>query len=128
MKRDVAREWIVKAEEDYATLEILGRQRARRVPDSICFHAHQCAEKYLKALLARHHQFIPKTHDLVRLADLVKRSEPTVELLKDLCHRLNPYAVEFRYPGEQATRPEAVWAQRAAREIRRSLHRLLKMS
>lgn len=127
MKRNVVREWAAKAEEDYATLEILSRQRSRRVPDSVCFHAHQCAEKYLKALLARHRRMIPKTHDLVRLADLVRPDEPAVELVRDLCHRLNPYAVEFRYPGEAAAPQEAVWARKAAREIRQSLRGLLKV-
>lgn len=127
MKLELVREWVAKAEEDYATLEILGRQRARRVPDSVCFHAHQCAEKYLKALLVSHGCPIPKTHDLAQLAGLLKSHEPTVELIVDLCHRLNPYAVEFRYPGERATQREAVWTANASREIRRFVRARLNL-
>ena len=44
-------EWVSKAEGDFATME-----RESRVADSpnlegLCFHAQQCAEKYLKARL-----------------------------------------------------------------------------
>lgn len=44
-------EWIDKAEGDFATA---GREiRVRKLPnyDAVCYHAQQCAEKYLKALL-----------------------------------------------------------------------------
>jgi HEPN domain-containing protein len=43
-------EWVEKAEGDFATA---GREiRVRKTPnfDAVCFHAHQCAEKYLKAI------------------------------------------------------------------------------
>jgi HEPN domain-containing protein len=32
--------------------------------DTVCFHAQQCAEKYLKALLLQAGSEPPKTHDL----------------------------------------------------------------
>jgi len=35
--------------------------------DTICFHAQQCVEKYLKALLTSTHTDFPKTHDLIEL-------------------------------------------------------------
>jgi HEPN domain-containing protein len=44
-------EWISKAEGDFTTA---GRElRARKSPnyDAVCFHAQQCGEKYLKAIL-----------------------------------------------------------------------------
>ena len=49
--KSLTREWVNKAEGDYATA---GREtRSRKVPnhDAACFHAQQCVEKYLKALL-----------------------------------------------------------------------------
>lgn len=82
-------------------------------------------ELVLKALLVLHAIAIPKTHDLVRLLDLLKSREPTLALITDLCHRLNPYAVEFRYPGEFATRREATWAAGAAQEIRQTIRPLI---
>jgi HEPN domain-containing protein len=48
----LTQEWISKAEGDFASS---GRElRARKDPnyDSACFHAQQCAEKYLKAAYA----------------------------------------------------------------------------
>jgi HEPN domain-containing protein len=57
------RDWVVKAEEDF----ILARVSARKKPPlayGICFHAQQCAEKYLKAILVAKQQTFPKTHDL----------------------------------------------------------------
>ena len=44
-------EWAAKAEGDFAMLE--RESRARKSPDydGVCFHAQQCAEKYLKARL-----------------------------------------------------------------------------
>jgi HEPN domain-containing protein len=48
-------------------------QRERQAPDpvwdGICFHAQQCAEKYLKALLEGQIIVFRKTHDLVELLD-----------------------------------------------------------
>jgi len=44
-------EWVEKAEEDWVSL--LRSYRARKDPsyNVACFHAQQCAEKYLKARL-----------------------------------------------------------------------------
>ena len=48
--KPLTREWVSKAEGDYATAR--REVRARRQPnfDAACFHAQQCAEKYIKAL------------------------------------------------------------------------------
>ena len=58
-------------EGDFATA---GRElRARKNPnyEAACFHAQQCAEKYLKAILQE--QSIPfgRTHNLIALLDLL---------------------------------------------------------
>ena len=48
--KPITKEWVDKAEEDWSTA--LREVRVRKNPsyDSVCFHAQQCAEKYLKAL------------------------------------------------------------------------------
>ncbi len=51
MNEELIKEWVLKAEEDYLTVEELYKMHARRFAAIICFHAQQCAEKYLKALL-----------------------------------------------------------------------------
>jgi len=58
----LTREWVEKAEGDFT---IAGRElRAGKAPiyDAVCFHAQQCAEKYIKAILQEHDQRILKTH------------------------------------------------------------------
>jgi len=107
LHRDV-RDWVMKAEEDFAVIRALLRKRHPTLDNAICFHAQQCAEKYLKALLTRHRIDFPRTHDLLELLELAKQYDRTLELLRALLEYLEPYAVNLRYPGEFATRAEAV--------------------
>lgn len=45
------REWLKKAEEDFAGALHLSRRRKKPLPDLVCFHCQQAAEKFLKAFL-----------------------------------------------------------------------------
>ena len=57
-------EWVKKTEGDYTTAS---RERKAQVEpnyDASCFHAQQCAEKYLKARLVESGISFPKVHDL----------------------------------------------------------------
>lgn len=128
MKSKLVAEWVTKAEEDFLTVEVLARQRKKRIHNSICFHAQQCAEKYLKALLVSHKLPTRKAHDLGELADALRSYEPTIVLIEDLFDGLTPYAVESRYPGDDATAREAKAARKAAGEIRRFARSRLKLS
>ena len=124
LRRDV-RDWVVKAEEDYETARLLVRKRKQNLSNPVCFHAQQCAEKYLKAFLIFHRIPFPKTHDLLDLLELAKQADPTLELLRpDLAH-LEPYAVEFRYPGEFATRGDAKRSVQVATHVRGALRERL---
>jgi HEPN domain-containing protein len=97
-------EWVQKAEEDFAGAVQMNRQT---LPNLICFHCQQCAEKYLKARLYEAGIDFPKTHDLLNLLKLVLPVEPLWETARDSLRRLNEYAIEFRYPGDNATPEEA---------------------
>jgi hypothetical protein len=48
----ITAEWVAKAEDDFALLVRESRVRKHPAHDAICFHAQQCAEKYLKARLS----------------------------------------------------------------------------
>ncbi len=111
-------EWVAKAEGDYATA--LRELRARKSPnyDAACFHAQQCAEKYLKARLQEETTAFPRTHSLVALLDLLLPLEPTWELLRANLATLTSSAVEIRYPGEVAERVDAKEALRICQDIR----------
>jgi HEPN domain-containing protein len=123
MQPDVA-EWVEKAEADYVSA---GREyRARKMPnyDAACFHAQQCAEKYMKGYLQQLGKPFPKTHDLVRLLADVSCA-PGLESLRSGMSRLSSYAVEFRYPGEQATREIAKEALTICKSVRTEVRCLL---
>ena len=104
---DLALEWIDKAEGDFATAQ--RELRARRSPnyDAACFHAQQCAEKYLKALLMERGSTFPKTHNLIDLLGLASRADAGLEPWRHTLLQLNPYGVQYRYPGESADKTEA---------------------
>lgn len=64
---------------------------------SVCFHAQQCAEKALKAVLTSHCAHFPRTHNLEELATLINDQGVATPVPARELRRLNPYAVEFRY-------------------------------
>src|SRR5689334_14451013 len=92
-------EWVDKAEGDFASL---GREiRARKSPnyDAACFHAQQCAEKYLKARLQEASIAFSKTHDLLAILTLLLPVEPSWSSLTPQLISLTQYAIRYRYPG-----------------------------
>ena len=67
---DLVRAWVLKAEHDLLNIE--NNLAAPEVPwDTVCFHAQQCAEKYLKAPLVSRQIDPPKIHDLTELHALL---------------------------------------------------------
>ena len=115
----LTREWVEKAEGDFATAT--RELRSRKLPnyDSACFHAQQCVEKYMKARLQEAGVAFPKTHDLVKLLGFVSAVEPLLLPLNARLQVLSQAAVELRYPGRVATKPEAKEALATARRVRR---------
>jgi HEPN domain-containing protein len=105
--KQVTSEWIAKADGDFATARReLG---ATDYPnyDAVCFHAQQCAEKYLKAFLQEAGITFPKTHDLAALLASTLSIEPTWSSMTADLNTLSAFAVEYRYPGESADLDEA---------------------
>lgn len=125
MKR-ATREWVKKAEADYRLAE---RTLAGNEPfhDQVCFLYQQSAEKYLKALLEELGRGIPKTHDLALLFDLVIIDFPTLRGRKRGLNSLTEFAVVTRYPGENATKRQALAAKRCAGRVRDECRSLLRI-
>ncbi len=63
----------------------------------VLFHLHQCAEKYMKSILAFHEIDYPKIHDLEKLANLLSENKISTGLDIYLLIELSDYAVEGRY-------------------------------
>ncbi len=95
-------EWIAKAEGDFAILERESRARKNPSYDGICFHAQQCAEKYLKARLEENGIPVVKVHDLVALLEQVVTVEPLWDAFRTDLAFLTDFGVAYRYPGETA--------------------------
>ena len=127
MSEEYLKEWVRKAEEDYAVATALARRRKSPTPNAVSFHCQQCAEKYLKAYLVQHNVIFPKTHDLLELHRLCMSVDPAFSLIGDLLDLLNPYSVEFRYPGEETTPEEAKATVKAMKEVRRFGRGVLKV-
>jgi HEPN domain-containing protein len=92
----LTREWVDKAEEDYYDARLL---RQRRKYDTAGFHAQQCAEKYMKAVLQDAGVPPERTHQLSELlADLIQVN-PMWDTLREATEALKDFAVRVRYPG-----------------------------
>jgi len=121
----VVREWVLKAENDLLNAAHTLKLKARCPTDTVCFHAQQLAEKYLKALLARRGIDFPKTHDLEALAARVRHGVRPALSGNDLV-QLTRYATVTRYPGaEEISLAEARRALAAARRVRAAIRALL---
>jgi HEPN domain-containing protein len=113
-----------KAEKDYRAAERLAASR-ESFPDQICFFCQQSAEKYLKALLEELGQSVPKTHDLNQLeSHLLPFHAGLLSLHRGLLF-LTDFAVDIRYPGNSASRREAMSALRWAGRVRETCRAIL---
>ncbi len=65
--------WIDRAEEDYQ-LSLSALRRKVPLTYGATFHAQQCGEKCLKALLTLQGISFPRTHDLAALGNLCQRA------------------------------------------------------
>lgn len=119
------KEWVAKADGDAASA--MRELRARKHPnyDSACFHAQQCVEKYLKAVLIARQIPVEKVHDLEVLLDRCLGVHPLWEPMRDDLQLLTQYAVQFRYPGENADKEEARKAVQAMQRILPDLRSVL---
>ena len=120
-------EWIEKAEGDFATANKKIRVRKSPNYDAVCFHAQQCAEKCLKALLQKLDLPFSKTHHLIALLDLLLPAYPALELFRPDLQKLNAYSVSIRYPGETADKDVARDALKLANRIRGEIRKALAL-
>jgi HEPN domain-containing protein len=117
---------VQKAENDLTAGALALKAGAGCPTDTVCFHAQQCIEKYVKALLVMNLIDFSRTHDLNALARLMP--DPLLPMLTDeQRRRLTEYATVMRYPGDYVTIPlaEARQAMRLARCVRSAIRKLL---
>ncbi|MDP1689164.1 MAG: HEPN domain-containing protein [bacterium] len=111
-------DWILRANEDLKTSEILLREGA--MSNTICFHAQQAVEKYLKSFLARHEKHVRKTHDLEFLLDACIEVDNSFNELLEEARYLDQFYIAARYPADtpEFSMEEAKKAFAAANRIK----------
>jgi HEPN domain-containing protein len=122
----LVQQWVTKAEHDLQNAAHTLRLGDSGPLDTVCFHAQQCVEKYLKALLSLHEIDFYRTHDIsVLLVLLPIHLRP--ELTPEEQARLGDYAVVMRYPGdyEPVSLAEAEQAVKIARRVRTQVRQRL---
>lgn len=98
--RELAQGWLKKALHDLETAHIVNAATDGPL-DTAIYHCQQAAEKAVKGFLTLREISFEKTHDLAKLILQAARVEPRFSELKDEAEELTPYAVIYRYPGEQ---------------------------
>ena len=63
-KSEYIKNWLFRANEDISVIESLASINFEYYTSTICFHAQQASEKFLKAYLIHKDIDFPKTHDL----------------------------------------------------------------
>ena len=112
--------WFTKAEADLQAAELL-LNAANPLLDIVCYHAQQCAEKYLKGYLVARSIPFKFVHELAYLTRLCVEQEPEFSEIIDIASELQDYATGVRYPDDELdelTLQEAQKAVACAKEIR----------
>lgn len=119
VKIEFTREWIRKAESDFAIAQHLN-EGGELYLYGTTFHAQQAAEKYLKAFLVWYQIEFRKTHDIQELLNLVSGVDHELPNVLSEAVDLTPYGVEYRYPGDypDATVEDATKVLTVARHVR----------
>ncbi len=112
--------WMEKAESDWEAMLYLAENRPL-FNNSVCLHAQQCAEKYLKAILVKYNIIFMKKHDVLYLINILQENEIAFpEDTKIIASKLTDYITETRYPGDwdDPTDEETTEALQSAKEVR----------
>lgn len=99
---DNVRLWLEFANADLETASFLYDKQYPRQLEIICYHCQQAGEKAIKALYIAKEipGGIPRKHDLWFLLEQMKNVVDIPESIYDAAEKLDPYAIVFRYPGE----------------------------
>ena len=97
-QNDYLATWLFRANEDIAVIENLYNSDPETFASTICFHAQQAVEKFLKAFLVYHNIDFPKTHDLEFLLSECQKIDQQAFCLD--FGSLTDFGVTIRYPDD----------------------------
>jgi len=114
-------DWFARAEADIRVAEMV-LEAEDPLTDIACYHAQQCAEKYLKGYLISRCLGFKFVHELAYLVRLCMDARNDFDSLLKPAAELQDYASDVRYPLEGVGTPtfeEAREAVQRARVIRK---------
>lgn len=108
--------WLRSARADLETIDaIIGKPNLAAM---VAFHAQQCVEKCLKALLEEFDIEVGKTHNLLTLKAAAERNYP-IDWDEDTLSLLNKLYIDSRYPAEFGLLPNGAPTLEDARDLAR---------
>lgn len=125
-KIEYIKNWLYRGNEDIAVIESLVKAGIENYTSTICFHAQQASEKFLKTFLVYHDVDYPRTHDLdYLLQECQKINEEAFQNIN--LQSLSDFGVSVRYPDDFyiPSVSEAIEYSQVAKEIREIVERLV---
>ena len=127
-QEEYLRNWIFRAKEDIAVIDNLYKTDPYIYASTICFHAQQAVEKFLKAFLVYHNIDFPRTHDVDFLLLECKKID-SADFDVDL-GSLSDFGVNIRYPDDFyiPDKEETVQYRDVAHTIQEIVEKKIKLS
>lgn len=94
------REWFSFAHMDYNAATFLYETMRPKPLEIICFHCQQAIEQAIKGVLMKFGVPVEKTHDLVVLAEALKKYVDIPAKYSVIFAEISPYGVKIGYPKE----------------------------
>jgi len=116
--------WMQRAEAEFRTA-LLVTEATDSLPCTLCFHAHACVEKLLKALIVQQGRHPQRTHELLDLLALQRPSIREDAAVVAACTLLQALYPKSRYP--EAPMPTLDEARRAFDSVRIVRDRVLPL-
>jgi HEPN domain-containing protein len=114
--KKAAKAWMEHARRDFEAARILLKEEY--LANVVIFHAQQCVEKCLKALLEEYAIFIPKTHSIVKLYFLLPEAVRDALPLEDNdMDMIDTVYIDTRYPGALALLPAGFPSREEANQL-----------
>ncbi len=115
---------VMHAEDDF---DMITRALRGKRPSTFgaCFHAQQCAEKYIKAMLASKNVKFLLTHNLSVLNVQCVSAGIKIDVEEKWLALLSAYAVASRYDRERMALEDAKEAQEIAKKVRKFARKFL---
>jgi len=94
--KPITADWLKSAATDLETIDVIaGNSNLTAI---VAFHAQQCVEKCLKAILEEFDIDVRKTHNLLVLKTAVEK-QCSIGFDEDILSLLNKLYIDSRYPG-----------------------------